>query len=115
MATDLQPSRITPVKPAAVKYESYVEEHLSLARRRIRLLDLAAGGPGFLALTFAYGLVLALDDRKMEFSSLTRHQLFAGYGLGAPVYLCFVVLAPLFRRRSPHYAPPVTAGTLPHA
>jgi hypothetical protein len=115
MATDLQPSRITPVKPSAVKYDSYVEEHLTLARRRIRLLDLAAGGLGFLALTFAYGLVLALADRKLEFSSLTRQMLFALYGLGAAVYLYFVVLAPLFRRINPYYAARCIEATLPEA
>ncbi|HEV3078853.1 MAG TPA: hypothetical protein VGY66_03715, partial [Gemmataceae bacterium] len=115
MATDLQPSRITPVKPSAVKYESYVEEHLTLARRRIRLLDLAAGGLGFLALTFAYGLVLALADRKLEFSSLTRQMLFALYGLGGAVYLYFVVLAPLFRRINPYYAARCIEATLPEA
>ena len=115
MATDLRSSRPTPVKPSAGKYESYVEEHLSLARRRIRLLDVAAAGAGFLALTFAYGLFMALLDRKLEFSSLTRQVLFAVYAVGGAVYLYFMLIVPLLRRINPYYAARCIEATLPEA
>src|SRR5437588_10535961 len=105
MATDLQSVKTSAgVKPATGKYEAYVEDHLPRARRRIRLLDLAAGGLGFLTLTLAYGLVMALLDRKLEFSSLTRQMLFALYGIVASVYVCVMVVLPLFRRINPYYA-----------
>src|SRR5438128_1375470 len=56
MATDLRVKTGIPVKPPAPgKSETYVEQNLGRARLRIRLLDLAAGGLGFLALTLAYG------------------------------------------------------------
>ena len=61
MATDLRVKTGIPVKPPAPgKSETYVEQNLGRARLRIRLLDLAAGGLGFLALTLAYGLLMVL-------------------------------------------------------
>ena len=114
MATDLQTARNGNTKSAS-KYDSYVEDHLGQARRRIRLLDLAAGGLGFLVVTFAYGLVMAVLDRKLEFSSLTRQVLFALYALGAGVYAYFMLALPLFRRINPYYAARRIEATLPEA
>ena len=79
------------------------------------MLDLAAGGLGFLVLTFAYGLVMAVLDRKLEFSSLTRQVLFALYALGAGVYAYFMLALPLFRRINPYYAARRIEATLPEA
>ena len=114
MATDLQTARNGNTKSAS-KYDSYVEDHLGQARRRIRLLDVAAGGLGFLVLTFAYGLVMAVLDRKLEFSSLTRQVLFALYALGAGAYAYFMLALPLFRRINPYYAARRLEATLPEA
>src|SRR5438132_153833 len=100
MATDLQPvNSAISAKPAkSAKYDAYVEEQLTRARRRIRGLDAAAAGLGFLVLTLAYGLLMALCDRWLEFSSLTRQLAFALYGLAALAYLATMLVLPLFQR-----------------
>jgi hypothetical protein len=109
MATDLQP-----VKPApALKYDAFVEAQLRRARQRIRGLDLAAAGLGFLALTLGYGLAMALCDRWLELPSLARQGSFALYLLAAVAYLSLTLILPLFRRINPYYAARKLEVTLP--
>jgi collagen type III alpha len=112
MATDLHPGRPA---PAAKKYEAFVEGQLARARTRIRMLDLAAAGFGLFLLTLAYGLIMALCDRRLEFSPLARQIAFAIYLAGALVYVGLVVVRPLLRPINPYYAARRLEETIPEA
>lgn len=112
MATDLHPAKPA---PAAKKYETFVARQLARARARIRWLDLAAAGLGWLILTLVYSLVLALCDRWLELSSLTRQIAFALYAAGSCVYLALLVLRPLLRPINPYYAARRLERTIPEA
>jgi hypothetical protein len=112
MATDLHPGRPA---PAPEKYEAFVEGQLTRARARIRALDLAAAALGLLILTLAYGLIMALCDRRLEFSPLARQIAFALYAAGALLYVGLLVLRPLFRPINPYYAARRLEATIPEA
>src|SRR5262249_194192 len=117
MATDLQPVRSEATSKSAFgnKYEAFAEEQLTRARRRIRWLDLAGGGLGFLVLQLAYGLLMALCDRWLELASLTRQLAFVAYLLAAGVYSAFLLGGVLLRRINPYYAALRLERTLPAA
>ncbi len=109
-------STVSQVRPSPVsKYETFVEEQLARARNRIRLLDLAAAGLGFLIVTLGYGLLMAVLDRLLELSSLVRQAAFGLYLVGAVVYLGFVVSRVLLRRVNPLYAAKQVEQSLPGA
>jgi hypothetical protein len=117
MATDLRPARPSGAgrQPSAGKYESFVDEQLSRARRRIRLFDLAAAGLGFLILTLAYSLLMALADRWLQLAPLVRQITFAFYGLLALAYLGWFGVRPLLQPINPYYAAHKLEETLPEA
>ena len=84
-----------PVKPEPVaKYEAFVEEKLTQARGRIRMLDLAAGLLGLLAGTMIFALVMGWLDRWFQFSVPVRQFALAAYGLAALTYLAMFVVWP---------------------
>jgi hypothetical protein len=115
MATDLRQSKSAPVKPSSTaKYEAFVEAKLARARQRIRLLDMGAAGLGFLVLTLAYGLIMALLDRSLDLPPWARQAAFSLYGLGALAYLGVFVVRPLSRRVNPYYAARQIEQTLPN-
>src|SRR5437667_9458530 len=99
MATDLQ---VAPKAPS--KHDTFIERQLASTRRRIRLLDLAGAGLGLLAISFGYGLLLALADRWLEMASLTRQLLFGSYVIGALAWLGWRVVWPLLKEVNPYYA-----------
>jgi hypothetical protein len=111
MATDLEPSRATPL----TKYETFVTTQLALAERRIRLLDLTTALLGLLAGTTIYALLMAIGDRWLSFSDATRQLAFAVYLVGAAVYLALMVVRPLRRQVNPYYAARRVEQTLPGA
>src|SRR5437588_621113 len=88
MATDMRPRRPNPAPKASsgAKYDSFVGAQLGRARRRMRALDIGAAALGFLVLTLAYGLIMALLDRWLELGSLARQLAFGLYALGALAY-----------------------------
>ena len=83
MATDLHEAKPTPnVKPVpSAKYEGFVGEQLRRARQRIRTLDVSSALLGLLSITLAYGLLMALLDRALELSPLSRQLAFACYAV----------------------------------
>src|SRR5262245_272481 len=111
MATDLQPAASTTLP----KHEAYVEKQLGLARRRIRMLDLAAAALGFFILTLGYALVMVLLDRAVQLPSGARQLAFGGYLLAALGYLGWAVVLPLLRQVNPYFAARELERTLPGA
>ncbi len=109
-------STVSQVRPSpASKYETFVEEQLARARHRIRLLDLAAAGLGFLIVTLGYGLLMVVLDRLLELPSLVRQAAFGLYLVGAVVYVGFALGRVLFRRINPLYAAQQVEHILPDA
>src|SRR5260370_4461327 len=105
-----------PVKPETVaKYEAFVEEKLTQARGRIRMLDLAAGLLGLLAGTMVFALVMGWVDRWLQFSVAVRQFALAAYGLAALTYLAMFVIWPMVRRLNPYYAARQVEQVLPGA
>ncbi len=105
-----------PVKPEPVaKYEAFVEEKLTQARGRIRMLDLAAGLLGLLAGTMIFALVMGWLDRWFQFSVAVRQFALAVYGLAALTYLAMFVIWPMVRRLNPYYAARQVEQVLPGA
>src|SRR5207245_8794957 len=101
--------------PAAKRYEAFVETQLARAPSRIRSLGLAAAALGWLALTLAYGLTLALCDRWLELSPLARQIAFGFYAAGSLAYIGIAVLRPLCRQINPYYAARRLEQTIPKA
>src|SRR5438445_7708795 len=105
-----------PVKPEPVaKYEAFVEEKLTQARGRIRMLDLAAGLLGLLAGTMVFALVIGMLDRWFQFSVGVRQFALAVYGVAALAYLAAFVIWPMVRRLNPYYAARQVEQVLPSA
>jgi hypothetical protein len=105
-----------PVKPEPVaKYEAFVEEKLTRARSRIRLLDFGAGLLGFLAGTMLFALVMGVLDRWFQFSVTYRQFALAVYGVAALAYLAAFVIWPMIRRLNPYYAARQVEHVLPGA
>ena len=114
MATDVRLNR--PSGPKSPRnYENFVESRLASAARRIRLLDLATAGLGFVAITFAYGLAMALLDRWFEFSPLTRQLGFVAYLIACGTYLTFALVLPLHRAINPYFAARQIETQIPQA
>src|SRR5262245_43123616 len=108
MATDLQPAPLP-------KHEAYVEKQLGRARSRIRFLDLAVAGLGFLILTLGYALLMVVLDRAFQLPLAARQVAFGVYLLGAVVYLGWAVVWPLLKQVNPYYAARQLEQTLPGA
>lgn len=88
----------------AGKYETFVDAQLARARTRIRFLDLAAAGLGFLIVTLGYGLAMVVLDRLLELPSLVRQGAFIVYLVGGLAFLGVTLGRILFRRINPYYA-----------
>lgn len=111
MATQA-PRKSTP----AVKHEALIEQQLSKARLRVRLLDVGAAIVGFLLLLFTFGLSMALADRWAGgLPVLTRQLVLAGFVLMALCYLGAFLVWPLLRPVNPYYAALKVEETLPAA
>src|SRR5262245_41857445 len=100
MSTVTQPVTTSP----SLKYESYVEEQLTRARARIRLLDLAVAGLVLVGATLAYALGMTVCDRLFELPSLVRQAAFGLYLVAAVGFAAFAVSRILLRRVNPYYA-----------
>jgi hypothetical protein len=111
MATDLQPV----TSASTGKHGKVVEQHLDRVRQRIRTLDLTAAALGLLAGTLAYGVLLALCDRRWELSPLARQAAFAFFVVAATLYAGVALVRPLCRRINPYYAARKLEETLPEA
>jgi collagen type III alpha len=109
-------STVSEASPGPVlKYETFVEEQLGRARRRIRALDLAAASLGFLIITLAYGLATAVLDRLLALPPVVRQVSFVLYVLGCLTYLGVTVLVPLCRQINPYFAALQVEHSLPGA
>ncbi len=104
-----------PKSPASAKHDAFVQAQLDRARRRIRVLDVSSALLFFLAGTLVYTLVLGLLDRKFDLSPTVRQAAFAGYAVGAIVFLLAAVLVPLCRRINPYFAARAVEGVVPGA
>src|SRR5437660_908607 len=100
MATDLRKTK--PASPG--KYESFVEEQLARARKRIRTLDTVSAGLVFLAGTLAFLLLMVWLDKAFGLSEAFRQIALAGYGIAAAVYLGVALVWPLCRNLNPYFA-----------
>jgi hypothetical protein len=65
--------------------------------------------------TLVYGLIMAVCDRRLEFSPLARQIAFALYIAGALVYVGLLVLRPLLQPINPYYAARRLEATIPEA
>jgi hypothetical protein len=101
--------------PAAAKYEAFVENQLSRARQRIRLMDLSAAALGYVIVTLLYGLAVALLDSWLQLPALVRQWAFALYGVASVAYVGVTVVWPLLRRVNPYYAARQVEHVLPDA
>lgn len=105
-----------PVKANSTsKSESYVAEQLTRAQWRIRLLDLATAGFGFLAGTLIFAVLMALCDRQWHFAPQLRQLALVVYLAGAAIYLGLTVVRPLLRQINPYFAARQVEQTLPGA
>jgi len=110
MATDLEPQ----TKPVP-KYETFVEQQLARARRRIRALDAAAVFLVLLLGTLAYCLLVTLLDRALDLPLGVRLTAFLAYACVAVIYLGWAGLGLWSRRINPYYAAQQIEHTLPDA
>jgi len=91
-----------PVKPEPVaKYEAFVEEKLTQARGRIRMLDLAAGLLGLLAGTMIFALVMGWFERWFHVCVDTPQFALGDCGLAALRYQAVFLIWPMVRRLNP--------------
>jgi hypothetical protein len=106
---------VTAAAAPAARGDAFVAERLATAQRRIRTLDLAAAGLGFLAGTCAYAAIMIGVDRLFAQAEIARQLLFFGYLVCAAFYIAFFVVRPLTRRINPYFAARQVERTLPGA
>jgi hypothetical protein len=104
MAVDLEVGKAAIAASPTNKFETFVADRLAHASRRVRLLDVATACLGFLAISLAYGLTMALFDRWLEFSSLTRQLAFVCYLAACAGYLTLTLVLPLRSKINPYFA-----------
>src|SRR4051812_5211788 len=90
MATDLRKTK--PASPG--KYESFVEEQLARAQKRIRPLDAVSAGLVFLAGTLGFLFLMVWLDKAFGLPEAFRQIALAAYGLGAAAYLGVALVLP---------------------
>jgi hypothetical protein len=100
MATASAPARTSP----AAKYDAQVAAQLSRAERRVRLLDLATGLLGFLAISLAFAAIMVVLHWNFQLSTTARQIGLVVYLLGAGAFLTWRVVLPLRRPINPRYA-----------
>ena len=100
MATVPAPPKTTP----SAKYDAIVAVHLARAERRVRMLDLAVGLLGFLALSLVYVLVMVLLHWKLQLPTVVRQLFLIGYLLGTGAFLTWQVVLPFRRPINPRFA-----------
>jgi hypothetical protein len=86
------------------KHDAFINGQLDRTRQRIRLLDLLAGGFGFLAGTLAFVAVMILLDFAFKLADGTRQVFALFYLIAAGFYVWFAIVRPLRREINPHYA-----------
>jgi hypothetical protein len=104
-----------PVRPTANRHERFVEQQISQAVRRVRLLDLATAGLGLLIMALAYGLAMILLDRWLNFSQSFRAGSLFVFVAAAAAYTWFILLRPVRFRVNPYYAARQVEDTIPDA
>lgn len=107
MATALQ-------RKPSHKHETFVEQQLTRTRKRIRALDVGSSLLGFLVVTLAYALIMAMLDRWLELPTALRLAPFFAYLFAAGYFLCQTGIR-LYRRVNPLFAARCLEETLPHA
>ncbi|HKI33831.1 MAG TPA: hypothetical protein VKA46_18405 [Gemmataceae bacterium] len=100
---------------ASAKYDTYVEEQLDKARRRIRVLDVSVALLLLAAVTLGYALVVGLLDRKLDLAPFVRQVTFTAFAVVAFLFVVVGVIRPLFRRINPYYAAHAVEGVVPGA
>jgi collagen type III alpha len=112
MATVQRPS----AKPSAIpQYESFVEQQLAVARRRLRGLDLAAWSVTLCSAFLAYGLIMSLADRLWNLATGIRFAAWCCFAVAIATYLGVAVRRLAFRRVNPHFVAHQLEQTVPDA
>jgi len=86
------------------KYQGFIRERLEHTLRRIRLVDLATGLLGLLAMMLAYLAGMISLDVLFRLEAGTRQVFTLFFLCGAAAYSWFFVVRPLRREINPHYA-----------
>ena len=112
MATDLE-------QKAPPKHEAFVEKQLDQVRRRIRALDTGSNVLWLVAVTLAYGLIIAVIDRTLGLGAggtwgAIRIGAFLLYLVFAGFFLISAGLC-LYRRINPYYAAKKLEESVPDA
>ena len=111
MATAAEPSKIV----ATPKYEAFVEQQLTKARQRIRILDMAAAGLGLLILVLLYAVSMAVLDYWLTLPLGARQLALLGLVALMIAYVAVTLIRPLSRQVNPYYAARQVEQTLPGA
>src|SRR5262245_58862287 len=104
-----------PVKQAGTRHERFVQDQISQATRRVRMLDVMAAGLGLTIGVLAFGLPMILIDRWLQLPSLARQAAFLIFAAVALTYTWFVLLRPFRKRINPYYAAKQVEQTIPDA
>src|SRR5947209_5722067 len=94
----------SPVKAPHNRHQRFVQQQISSATRRVRLLDFAAAALGLVVATLLYGLAMVFLDRWLHLPQLARQASLFGFGVAAAAYTFFVVLRPFRMTVNPYYA-----------
>lgn len=92
----------TTTKPIG-KHDAFITAQLERTLRRIRTLDLFAGGFGFLAGMLAFVALMIVLDVTLKLSDATRQVFALFFVVAAGFYLWLAVVRPLLREINPHY------------
>src|SRR5262249_21684698 len=105
----------SPVKAPNNRHQRFVQQQISSATRRVRLLDFAAAALGLVIATLVYGLAMGFLDRWLHLPQLGRQVRFVGFLISAGVCAFLVVLRPFRRAVNPYYAAKQVEDTIPDA
>src|SRR5215218_6865580 len=104
-----------PAKQGAARHDRFVQDQLTQATRRVRMLDVLAAALGLVIGVLAFGLAMILLDRWIQLPQLARQLAFFGFLAVVAAYSWFVLLRPFRLRVNPYYAAKQVEQTIPDA
>lgn len=106
---------LAPTQAAESKYETFAQEQLARAQRRIRVLDCTAALFGLMLVALSYVLLIVVCDRAFELPAIARFAAWWGFVAVAVGYASLTLILPALRDVNPYYAAKQLESTLPGA
>src|SRR6476659_3281031 len=102
----------TTVKDKSGKHEAFIDQQLTRAERRVRMLDVTAGLFALAAGALLFAAAMMLIDRAFVLSSFTRLLALLAFLAAAGVFAAYAVVRPLRWKVNPRFAARLLEDTI---